>query len=73
MFLQTCKIFVHLINIFDEFQELFDPPIDSKDPYTIKVQKCRKDIFKIILVTSVGSTVILRSYENTFCAQRKQK
>ncbi len=53
---QTCKTFVHLRNtnldIFDEFWELSDPPIDSKDPYTIKVQKGSKDIVKIIHVTS---------------------
>ncbi len=32
--------FVHLQNtnedIFDSFRELSDPPIDRKDPYTIK-------------------------------------
>ncbi len=39
--------------MFDEFRELSDPPIDSKDPNTIKAQKCSKDIVKIIQVTSV--------------------
>ncbi len=57
MSFQTCKTFVHLRNtnedIFDEFRELSDPPIDSKDPYTIKVQKRSKDIVKIIHVASV--------------------
>ncbi len=48
------------------------PSIDSKGPYTIKVQKLSKDIGKIIRDIR-GSTVILRSYENTFCMQRKQK
>ncbi len=33
--------------------ELSDPPIHSKDPNTIKVQKRSKDIIKIIHVTSV--------------------
>ncbi len=28
----------------DEFRELSDPPIDSKNPYTIKAQKCSKEI-----------------------------
>ncbi len=75
MSFQICKTFVHLRNtnqdIFDEFWDLSDPPIHSKDPYTIKAQK---RIIKIIHVTSVsGSTIILRSYENTFCEQRKQK
>ncbi len=45
-------------------------PIDSKDPYMIKVQKCRKEIGQIIHVTSA---LILRSYENTFCVQKKTK
>ncbi len=39
--------------MFDEFRELFDPPVDSKDPYAIKVQKHSKDIVKIIHATSV--------------------
>ncbi len=38
MSFQTRKTFVHLRNtnedIFDEFQELSDPPIDIKDPNT---------------------------------------
>ncbi len=53
---QTCKTFVHLgntnVDISDEFWELSDPPIDSKDPNTIKVLKGRKDIVRIIHVTS---------------------
>ncbi len=57
MSFQTCKTFVHLqntnSNIFDEFWELSDPPIDNKDPNTIKAQKLSKDIIKIIHVTSV--------------------
>ncbi len=57
MSFQTCKTFVHLQNtndgIFDAFRELSDPPIDSKDPYTIKAQKRGKEIVKIIHVTSV--------------------
>ncbi len=36
----------------------------SKGPRTIKVQKRSKEIDKEVHVTS-GSTVILRSYENT--------
>ncbi len=48
--------FVHLRNtnedIFDASRELSDPPIDSKDPNTIKVQKHSKEICKIIHVTS---------------------
>ncbi len=55
--------------MFDEFRELSDPPIDNKDHNTIKVQKRSKDIVKI----TVNLTVILRSYENTFCMQREQK
>ncbi len=40
-----------------------------------KAQKGFKDIVKIGLVQGdiSGSTLILWSYENTFCAQRKQK
>ncbi len=53
---QTCKTFVHLRNtnedIFDEFCELSDPPIDSNAITTIKVQKRSKEIGKIIHVTS---------------------
>ncbi len=40
--------------------------------YTINVQKRSKRISKIIHDIR-GSTLILRSYENTFCTQRKQK
>ncbi len=43
MLLQIYKTFVHLWktnqDMFDEFWDLSDPPIDSKDPYTIKAQK----------------------------------
>ncbi len=46
MLFQTCKTFVYLRNtnqdIFDEFRDLSDPPIDSKDPNTIKAQKRSK-------------------------------
>ncbi len=62
MLFQTCKTFVFgtqikiklidKIKIFDAFRELSDPPIDSKDPNTIKVQKRRKEIKKKIYVTS---------------------
>ncbi len=49
-------VFVHLRNtnedIFDAFWELSDPPIDSKDLYTINVQKRSKEIGKTIHVTS---------------------
>ncbi len=44
----------------------FWPSIDSKATTTFKVQKASKNINKIFHVTSV----ILRSYKNTFCAQR---
>ncbi len=43
MLFQTCKTSFHLRNtnsdIVYEFRALSVPPIDSKDPYTIKVQK----------------------------------
>ncbi len=56
MSLQTRKTSVQLLNtsedIFDKIQELSDPSIDSKDTATIKVQKCSKDISKIVHVTS---------------------
>ncbi len=52
MLFQTHKTFVHLQNtnedIVYESRELSDPPIDSKDPYTIKAQKHSKDIVKIL-------------------------
>ncbi len=39
MSFQTRKTFVHLLNtnedMFDAFRELSDPPIDSKDPYSL--------------------------------------
>ncbi len=57
MSFQTFKTFILLRNtnsyIFDEFRELSDPPIDSKDPNMIMDQKHSKDIVKIIHVTSV--------------------
>ncbi len=57
MLFQTRRNFVHLRNtneyISDAFRELSDPPIESKDPNTIKAQKHSKDIVKIIHVTSV--------------------
>ncbi len=63
MSFQTCKTFVHFRNtnkdIFYEFWELSDPPIDSKDPKTTKVQKRSKDIVKIIYLTSVVHTIRL--------------
>ncbi len=53
MSLQTCKTFIHLQNtnkyIFDAFWELSDPPIDSKNRYMIKAQKCSKEIIKIMV------------------------
>ncbi len=56
MSFQTHKTSVHIWNtdqdIFDEFWELSDPPIDINVITMIKVQKCSKDIFKIIHVTS---------------------
>ncbi len=41
-----------IFGIFDEIQELSDPPIDSKGPTTIKAQKLSKDIVKMVHVTS---------------------
>ncbi len=41
------------LRLFDAFWELSDPPIDSKCPYTVKVQKRSKEIAKINHVTSV--------------------
>ncbi len=50
MLFQNSKTFAHLQNtnqdIFHASRELSDPPIDSKDPYTIKTWKRSKDIFK---------------------------
>ncbi len=70
MSLQTRKTSGTQIKIFVyAFWELSDPPIDSKDVYTIKAQKRSKEIVKIIRDIS-GSTVILRSYENSFCAEK---
>ncbi len=57
MSFQIRKTFVHVRNtnedIFDAFWELSDPPIDSKDPNTIKVHKCSIEIVKIVHVASV--------------------
>ncbi len=53
MSFQTRKTFVHLqtqIKMFLIKSE--SPPIDSKDPHTIKAQKRSKDIVKIIHVIS---------------------
>ncbi len=63
----------HKLRYFRWTPRAFWPFIDSKDPYTIKVQKHSKDIFKIVHVTVSGSTVILQSYKNHFSVQRKQK
>ncbi len=49
MSFQTCSSSEH---IFDEFRELSDAPIDSKNPTTIKVHKHSKDIVKTIHETS---------------------
>ncbi len=38
-----------------------------------KAQKGSKDIVKIVHVDISGSTLILRSYEKNFGAQKKQK
>ncbi len=48
MSFQTRKTFVHLrsTNVFDAFWELSDPPIDSRDPATIKVEVCAGLFFK---------------------------
>ncbi len=71
---QTPFIFGTQIKIFfDEFWELSYPPIDSNVITTIKVQKCSKEIVKIIHVTSGVQPVILRSYAITFCMQRNKK
>ncbi len=71
MSFQTHKTFVHRRN-FDEFRELSDPPIYSKDPYTIKAQKRSKEIVKIIHVTS-GVQPSFYKATRILCAQRKQK
>ncbi len=56
MLFQTRKTFIHLRSTnsdnFDEFRELSDPPIDSKDITTINAYKLSKDICKIVHVTS---------------------
>ncbi len=46
-------IFRTQIKIFLVHTESSDPPIDSRDPYKIKVQNRSKEIGKIIHVTSV--------------------
>ncbi len=48
--------------MFDENGELSDPPIDSKDPNTIKAQKRSKDIIKVIHLALVVS---LKFYKAT--------
>ncbi len=48
--------------MFDENRELSDPPIDSKDPNTIKAQKRSKDIIKVIHLALV---VPLKFYKAT--------
>ncbi len=57
MSFQTHKTFVHLCNtnydIFYEIQELSDPPSEGNATPTFKVQKSRKDIIKIVHVTTV--------------------
>ncbi len=63
----------HKIKIFLMESERSRPSIDSEGPYTIKVQKRSKEISKNNPCDIRGSTVILRSYKNTFCMQRKQK
>ncbi len=42
----------HKLRYSDGIWELSDPPIDSKGPYTIKVQKRSKEMSKIIHMTS---------------------
>ncbi len=68
----TPKTSVHLQNtnldIFAEFWELSDPPININVITTIKVQKHSKDISKIIHIS--GSTVLLRRYEITLYAKK---
>ncbi len=44
----------HKLRYFWWIWELSDPPIDRKDPHTIKAQKHSKEIIKIIHVTSVA-------------------
>ncbi len=53
MSFETRKTFRTQIKIFLMNSESSLTLIDSKDPYTIKVQKHSKDIDKIIHVTSV--------------------
>ncbi len=51
---KTSNLFgTQIKNILDLIQELSGPPIDSKGPYTIKVQKGTKNIVKVVHVTSV--------------------
>ncbi len=55
MSFQTRKSFVRLrtqTKIFVAFWQLSDPPIDSNVINTINVEKCSKEIGKIIHVTS---------------------
>ncbi|XP_052433662.1 nuclear receptor ROR-alpha A isoform X2 [Carassius gibelio] len=46
----------HKLKYFDAFRELSEPPIDSKDPYMIKIQNC-------VLKMSEGLTVLERHEE----------
>ncbi len=51
---KTSNLFgTQIKNVLDLIQELSGPPIDSKGPYTIKVQKGTKNIVKVVHVTSV--------------------
>ncbi len=78
MSFQTRKTIVHLQNtnldIFYEIRELSDPPQSATQLKRSQAQKCSKDIGKAVHVHVIsGSAAILRSYENTFWAQRKKK
>ncbi len=56
--------------------ELSDPPIDSMDPYTFKVQKYSKEIGKIIHCDIRGSTsnfMKLREYFWRVSTEHKQR
>ncbi len=76
MSFQTGKTFIHLWNtisdIFDASRELSDPPIDSKDPYTVKAQKRSKEIIKIVHVTSVVQPVFYEATRILFVRKKKQ-
>ncbi len=47
--------------------------MDSNRTDTFKAQKGSKDIVKIVHVSISGLTLILWSFQNTLCVQRKQK